>query len=228
MPGMELLQISFSHTCLKVRRAIEIKGLACTLRNINPMDRAPVRSVSSQGLVPVLVDGEAVISDSTAILLHLEERYPAVPLLPADPAARAECLVLEDWADAAFLDVTRRLAYAEMLRRPGAIEKLFLPEARGLARFIKGRAARRAVAQRFRITPGSVARDDRVARRLAALAMQRLGGHPFLVGDRMTIADIALAALASPLEHAGADLRADAGVKALLHWGATVLKPDHA
>ncbi|XP_052293074.1 glutathione S-transferase 1 isoform X3 [Citrus sinensis] len=40
--------------------------------------------------VPVLVDGDVVVSDSYAILLYLEEKYPQRALLPAaDPQQRA-------------------------------------------------------------------------------------------------------------------------------------------
>ena len=225
--GVELLQIPFSHNCLKVRRALELKRLDFTLRDVSPLDRAPVRQASGQGLVPVLVDGADVITDSTAILLHLESRYPEVPLLPADPAGRAECLLLEDWADAAFMEMTRRLAYAQALATPGAIEGLFFPGARGLTLWLKGRAARRAVARRFRITPVSTARDTREAPRRAALAMQRLGGGPYLMGDRITIADITLAAMASPLTHVPR-LRSETSVAALLGWSARVLGKDQA
>ncbi|KAH0726359.1 hypothetical protein KY284_002224 [Solanum tuberosum] len=39
--------------------------------------------------VPVLVDGDVVISDSYAILLYLEEKYHQRPLLPVEPQLRA-------------------------------------------------------------------------------------------------------------------------------------------
>ncbi|KAJ8748932.1 hypothetical protein K2173_013368 [Erythroxylum novogranatense] len=39
--------------------------------------------------VPVLVDGDVVVSDSFAILLYLEEKYPEKALLPKDPQKRA-------------------------------------------------------------------------------------------------------------------------------------------
>ncbi|KAG8663939.1 glutathione S-transferase zeta class isoform X3 [Manihot esculenta] len=38
--------------------------------------------------VPVLVDGDVVVSDSYAILLYLEEKYPQKALLPDDPQRR--------------------------------------------------------------------------------------------------------------------------------------------
>nr|GMD07739.1 glutathione S-transferase zeta class-like [Ipomoea batatas] len=41
------------------------------------------------GYVPALVDGDIVISDSFAILMYLEEKYPQNPLLPKDPKLKA-------------------------------------------------------------------------------------------------------------------------------------------
>lgn len=39
--------------------------------------------------VPVLVDEDIVVSDSFAIILYLEEKYPKHPLLPSDPQKKA-------------------------------------------------------------------------------------------------------------------------------------------
>ncbi|XP_016649744.1 PREDICTED: glutathione S-transferase 1-like [Prunus mume] len=39
--------------------------------------------------VPVLVDGDVVVSDSYARLLYLEDKYPQRLLLPADPRLKA-------------------------------------------------------------------------------------------------------------------------------------------
>ncbi|KAK2993633.1 hypothetical protein RJ640_019273 [Escallonia rubra] len=42
------------------------------------------RKLNPVGHVPVLVDGDVVISDSFAIIMYLEEKYPQHPLLPND------------------------------------------------------------------------------------------------------------------------------------------------
>lgn len=49
--------------------------------------------------VPVLVDGEVVVYDSTRILEYLEDAHPTPPLLPRGAAARARCRQLEALAD---------------------------------------------------------------------------------------------------------------------------------
>jgi glutathione S-transferase len=53
--------------------------------------------VSGQSLVPVLVDGDEVVSDSPVIVALLDERHPEPPLYPADEARRAEVEVFVDW-----------------------------------------------------------------------------------------------------------------------------------
>jgi glutathione S-transferase len=53
--------------------------------------------VSGQPLVPVLVDGERVISDSPVILDWLEEQFPSPALYPSEPARRAEVRVFVEW-----------------------------------------------------------------------------------------------------------------------------------
>ena len=222
---MKLIQIPFSHNCVKVRVALGLKGMDCEIQDIAPMDRAAVMAASGQGLVPVLIDGKHCIADSTAILLHLEERQPHPPLLPSDPDERAECLVLEDWADQAFMAMSRRIAYGNILVRPGALASLFFPRDKAPARWVKERIAKRRVVQRFGLSAGRHSKDVHEAKRLARLAMARLGGRPWLVGDRPTIADVALATMSAPL-HASRDLRDDEVVRALLAWGAPLLPAD--
>jgi glutathione S-transferase len=53
--------------------------------------------VSGQSFVPVLVDGDEVVTDSPAIIDWLEQRVPDPPLFPREPARRAEVRVFVDW-----------------------------------------------------------------------------------------------------------------------------------
>jgi glutathione S-transferase len=54
--------------------------------------------------VPVIVDDGEVVVDSTAILRHLDERYPDRALFPADPTARAEVDVFLEWFNEVWKD----------------------------------------------------------------------------------------------------------------------------
>jgi glutathione S-transferase len=90
-------RIPFSTNVERVALAAGHKGLAIDWIDVDPDDRAAVKAVSGQLLVPVLVAGDEVIVDSPQILDWLEERFPQPPLLPRDPARRAEVRVFADW-----------------------------------------------------------------------------------------------------------------------------------
>lgn len=59
--------------------------------------------------VPVLVDGDVELFDSTQIFEYLEDRWPDPPLWPASPAARAEARKRELESDEVFFPHVVRL-----------------------------------------------------------------------------------------------------------------------
>jgi glutathione S-transferase len=108
---------------------------------------------------------------------------------------------------------------------PGAVEQLFFPRARGLRRRLLGRAARRGVRRRFGLSAERERRDEVEVRRLAAIAADRLGDRAFLVGDRLSVADVTLAAMTAPLRAAAPVVREDGAVTKVLAWGEGILGP---
>jgi len=99
---LRLYRFRYSTNVERVALALAYKGLEVESLEVDPGDRAPVRAASGQDLVPVLLDGDQVIADSTRILHHLEQRFPDPPLFPADPAAAAEVEVFLDWFNRAW------------------------------------------------------------------------------------------------------------------------------
>lgn len=61
--------------------------------------------------VPVLVDGDLTLFDSTVILEYLEDSRPMPPLYPSDPRDKARCRLVELDADEILLADVRRLMY---------------------------------------------------------------------------------------------------------------------
>jgi glutathione S-transferase len=61
------------------------------------------------GKVPVLVDEDEVIYDSTIINEYLEEEYPLPRLMPEDSQGRARVRMLEDYCDNSFIPPTTML-----------------------------------------------------------------------------------------------------------------------
>ncbi|KAK4415998.1 Glutathione S-transferase zeta class [Sesamum alatum] len=92
-PKLVLYSYWQSSCSWRVRFALNLKGLSYEYRAVNLGKGEQLTSefgrLNPLRYVPVLVDGDVVVSDSYAILLYLEEKYPRKPLLPADPQLRA-------------------------------------------------------------------------------------------------------------------------------------------
>ena len=90
---MKLHSYFRSSASFRVRIALALKGLAYDYVPVHLVRReqlAPGFAELSRGkLVPVLEDGERVLTQSMAIIEYLDETYPQPPLLPADALARA-------------------------------------------------------------------------------------------------------------------------------------------
>jgi len=99
---LRLYRFHYSTNVERVALALAHKGLEVESVPVDPADRSVVRAASGQDLVPVLVDGDEVITDSTRILHHLEARWPTPPLFPSDPARAAEVEVFLDWFNRAW------------------------------------------------------------------------------------------------------------------------------
>jgi glutathione S-transferase len=94
---IRVYRIPFSTNVERVALAAAHKGVEIEWVDVDPADRAPVREVSGQELVPVLVAQGEVVSDSPRVLAWLESRYPGPPLWPRDPARRAEASIFVEW-----------------------------------------------------------------------------------------------------------------------------------
>ncbi len=70
-----------------------------------------VLAANPKAQVPVLVDGELTLFDSTVIFEYLEDLQPIPPLYPKAPAARALCRLLELRADEVLLPSLRALMH---------------------------------------------------------------------------------------------------------------------
>lgn len=103
---MKLYSGPLSLFTAKVRIALGEKGIdyervevGWSLEHRYEPHHPDVVALNPKRQVPVLVDGDVAVYDSTLILEYLEEARPAPPLLPSGPAPRARCRQLEAAAD---------------------------------------------------------------------------------------------------------------------------------
>jgi glutathione S-transferase len=121
---------------LRVRWALEEAGLPYRVESTPFRDRGPEHFAAQPfGQVPWLTDGDLVIFESGAILLHLGEKSPA--LMPTDPRGRAEVV---EWVIAALNSVdlpSQPWALFRFMGFPGGT-----PEAQFVEDFLKARLDR--------------------------------------------------------------------------------------
>ena len=195
---LELHQFRHSAFCEKVRLVLAAKRLDYSVVEVVPgVGQLELVRLSGQRQVPVLVDGPEVIADSTAIALHLEAREPQPALLPADPAARAQVRLLEDWADST-LAAGARLALVQAAAADPVLRTALLPEATpdGL-RSLVGALPGGLLAGLGQVVDQGALQDLRSNLEQLAVLVQ---AQPYLVGSALSLADLAVAGQLSLLK----------------------------
>ncbi len=90
----------------KVLACLALKGVDYEIDPITPFfGNDEFERLSPLRRIPVLVDGDLVVSDSSVICAYVDEAYPGHPLLPQAPADRARARWLEEYADTRLGDI---------------------------------------------------------------------------------------------------------------------------
>jgi glutathione S-transferase len=90
----------------KVLACMKLKGLTYEVDPITPFyGNDEFERLSPLRRIPVLVDGDFHVSDSSVICAYLDETCPGHPLFPAEPKDRARARWLEEFADSRLGDL---------------------------------------------------------------------------------------------------------------------------
>ena len=90
----------------KVLACMALKGLSYQIDPITPFFGGDeFERLSPLRRIPVLIDGDFVLTDSSVICAYLDEAYPSRPLLPDTPRDRARARWFEEYADTRLGDV---------------------------------------------------------------------------------------------------------------------------
>ena len=76
------------------------KRLEHQVETVFPFDPPPGwRDLSPTGKIPAMKHGDLTLADSSVIVAYLEKRFPELPLTPSDPAQYARALWFEEYVD---------------------------------------------------------------------------------------------------------------------------------
>lgn len=153
---LKLYHANHSTCSQKVRLCLAEKELEWEGKLVNLATNEHLTSeylkLNPNGVVPTLLDGDAIITDSGVICEYLEEIFPSMPMLPTDPVDRA---TVRAWVR--FLDEVPTAA----IRVP-SFNMAFLPRYDGLddETFQKQQADVRPIRKRFYERMGRKGFDD--------------------------------------------------------------------
>jgi len=145
------------------------KEIELEVRPVGLADQNPdFRKASPFGKMPALVDGEFALADSSAICHYLESLQPTPGLIPVEAQARGRTIWFDEFADTILFACGAKMFFNRVvaplfLKRPGDLETA-------------------AVAEREELPPV-----------LDYLETVVPDAGAFLVGDTLTLADIAVA-----------------------------------
>lgn len=144
------------------------KGIELELKPIGLGDPDPqFRAASPFNKMPALVDGDYSLADSSAIIHYLEAKYPEPELIPADPRERGRVIWFDEFADTLLFACGGKIFFNKI------------------------------VAPRFLKREGDLAAAETAEREELPPLLDYLEGvipaSGYLVGDRLTLADIAVA-----------------------------------
>jgi glutathione S-transferase len=191
---IRLHQFEISPFCDKIRRVLHVKRQPYEVVEV-PLTRAfSISKLNPAGKLPALEHDGRIVTDSTDIAAYLEGAFPDPPLVPDDPAGRALCHVLEDWADESlyFYEMTLRFTLPHNARRftpelvahdPRWFQRLAGPAVPWLMkRTTRGQGVGRKSAAQL---------DADVERHVAAVAGLLAAGD-WLVGNALSLADLSV------------------------------------
>jgi glutathione S-transferase len=126
--------------------------------------------------MPALRDGDYTVADSSAIIHYLEAKHPEPPLIPADPQLRGRAIWYEEFADTILVTCGAKIFFnlvvaPRFLGRPGDLEAAKQAELNDLPPILD---------YLENVVPD---------------------GGGYLVGDRLTLADIAVASPFANFRH---------------------------
>ena len=116
---MRILGGHLSPYVRKVLVCLDLKGIPYEIDPIVPFyGDERFAKLSPLRRVPVLLDGEVALADSTVICEYLEDRHPEPALRPAGAADRARARWLEEFADTRLGDVFIWRLFHQVVTRP--------------------------------------------------------------------------------------------------------------
>ncbi len=193
---LKLYQGRMAVCAIKVRLTMAEKGVDFEPVNMNlragDQHKPEYLKLNPNGVVPTLIHDDFVLIESSVIMQYIDEVFPGPSLQPADPKERARMRIWMKRVDEYLHPGNATLTYAMV--HAGEMREKSQAELEAYYRGIPNPATRerqRAAIELGMDAPAAVQALQFYDKALADMDAQ-LGKHPWLAGDRYSLADAAV------------------------------------
>ncbi len=209
MAEVALYHADLSPCAHKVRLVLEERQIEFESKKIDLIARENLQpeylAINPKGVVPSLVHGDNIVTESTVINEYLEEVFEQNPLMPSDPMGKARVRLWTKWVDEQLHPNSMPVIFGGLARFPWLAKT---EEERNALLAKVPDPVRRARQERL-IEHGLEAPDVPPAlavwRQTFEKIEQQLGSTEWLAGDAITIADCSLAVYMFIMKYLQAD-----------------------
>lgn len=198
-----LYSFSISHFSEKIRWALDASDIPYREIRWTPfLHIAPALLKTRRATtVPIIEVNGVVVQDSTRILHWLERHRPPFELMPGERVQRDRAMEVEAMFDRIGSHIIR-YAYGTAFQQPDTVLRLWTVDANPWQeRLMKtsfplvAQMAKRA----FNLSPEAVSRSEELIEDAVEWLEKQVAESGYLVGDRLTVADVTAAALLAPI-----------------------------
>ena len=195
-----LYQFRHSAFCLKVRMALHAKKLQYRVEEVKPgIGQIEIFQLSGQKQLPIIKDdNDQIISDSSNICEYIDKQNTNNPLFPEDPILFSQAKIIEDWADTTMASSCKNALIRSALENP-QLRTALLPDE--IPSSIKGLIDKLPLNNVSKITNTLLSNKNNIdLQKMLETISKSLFNNKFLIGDKLSIADISIAAQLSLLK----------------------------
>lgn len=183
-------------------KGIEWEGVELDLRRGDQLQPEFLK-INPKGLVPVLIHDGNVVPESNIIIEYLNEVYPEPPSLPADTAGRAKIRwwmkKLDDGIHLEVVVLSFAIAFRHQLIKACGSDEALEKHFAGIRDPYIQEVQRQVVPQG--IEAPRFVQSIRQFEKLLSDMNEALAAHPWMVGDNLSLADIAYSPYVTRLDH---------------------------
>ena len=195
-----LYQFRHSAFCLKTRMALHAKKLQYRVEEVTPgIGQFEIFKISGQKQVPIIIDdNDQIVSDSSIICEYINKKNENNSLFPEDPMLFAQCKLIEDWADTTMASIGRKALIKSAIDNPKLRTALLPDEIPSSLKGIVDKLPFQKLSKISNVVLSS--KDNLELQKILEALSKSLINKKYIIGDNLSIADIAIAAQLSLLK----------------------------